>query len=145
MITRLDSQYRALIDKYEYLLDVYNQTRAPESDLDHVPHVSPLSVPVSLREELSMLDLRVDMTDVMEVSQDILDISAGDEKCDDHDRDEENAINVCKDLTFTSASEHDSESSGFCDNCSEQVEWVTGRLNLYWSSIHFRNQIRNVK
>ena len=74
---------------------MYNQTRSSDSELCHV---ASLSVPVSLRDELSMLDLRIDMTDV----------------------NDENAINVCKDLTFNSASEHDSESSGFCDNCSEQ-------------------------
>lgn len=40
LITRLDAQYRALIDKYESLLDVYNQTRAPEAHITSREHVS---------------------------------------------------------------------------------------------------------
>ena len=60
LIGRLDSQYRALIDKYESLLDVYNQTREAR-DLEHVTS----ETGPSIREELGLMEVSMDTLDIV--------------------------------------------------------------------------------
>ena len=55
MITRLDTQYRELIDKYETLLDIVNQSRTSDGQTSNTPSA------LSLQEELGMLEFG-DMT-----------------------------------------------------------------------------------
>jgi hypothetical protein len=66
LITRLDTQYRALIDKYEDLLEMFNQTRKENQSREEVARHQ-----VSLQEELSSSDYRVDMLDMLDISHDI--------------------------------------------------------------------------
>ena len=124
MITRLDAQYRALIDKYESLLDVYNQTRAPEAHITSGGHVS-------IQEELGMMEISLDVVDMMNVSHDVSLHIANTGQDDNEDsceyvnsdavNEDENDVQcttIANDASYTS--EICSESSGFCDNSSEE-------------------------
>ena len=124
MITRLDAQYRALIDKYESLLDVYNQTRAPEAHITSRGHVS-------LQEELGMMEISLDVVDMMNVSHDVsvhMAISGQEDNyaceyvnVDVVDEDENDVqCDVVTNNHSSYTSENCSESSGFCDNSSEE-------------------------
>ena len=92
----MDSQYRALIDKYESLLDVYNQTRGqdPGSSPHHVSHVS-------LQEELGMLRLGYSCDDILNIGDscdDLLNVGdTGQETVSDADTSDDTARNHADD------------------------------------------------
>merc|ERR1711970_1331898 len=67
LITRLDGQYRALIDKYEDLLEMFNQTR--RENQDHMAGHQQMS----LQEELSSSDYKVELInmDMLNISHDV--------------------------------------------------------------------------
>jgi len=67
LITRLDTQYRALIEKYEDLLELFNQTRRENQSI----HRTPGYQQVSLHEELSSSDYRVEVLDMLDISHDV--------------------------------------------------------------------------
>jgi len=62
VIAQLGMQYRALIEKYEELLDLFNQTKKQQSS------AQPTQSQMSLQEELSRSDYMIDMVDVMNIS-----------------------------------------------------------------------------
>ena len=103
LIGRLDSQYRALIDKYESLLDVYNQTRESR-DLEHVTS----ETGPSIREELGLMEVSMDTLDIVTEGRG----EEGDTVyCLDKDgvKEDENIAAVCEMYS-------ESSSSGYCDN-----------------------------
>lgn len=66
LIAQLDTQYRALIDKYEDLLELFNQTKRENQSQDQSNRYQ-----MSLQEELSSSEYRVDMMDMMNISHDV--------------------------------------------------------------------------
>ena len=86
MITRLDTQYRELIDKYETLLDIVNQSR-PSGE--QTPPATPSAL--SLQEELGMLECGDLMNEVSNTCSQVEEAGM------------ESDITVC------------SDSSGFCE------------------------------
>ena len=121
LIGRLDSQYRALIDKYESLLDVYNQTREAR-DLEHVTS----ETGPSIREELGLMAVSMDTLDIVteEEQEDrvndemtLTDASHCLEK--DKVKEDENIATVCELYS-------ESSSSGYCDNSEpEELDMET--------------------
>ena len=108
LISRLDSQYRALIDKYESLLDVYNQTREPSRGPDNV------TAGPSIREELGLMEVSMDMLDLVCGGRDVdysEEITVTQEACPGELKEDENVAEC--DLR-----DHYSESSssGYCEN-----------------------------
>ena len=101
MITRLDTQYRELIDKYETLLDIVNQSRTSDGQTSNTPSA------LSLQEELGMLEF-ADMTDNVN-SCDVVNDSQEDEAGLESD------IKMCGKIGESLLLENCSESSGFCE------------------------------
>jgi len=66
LIAQLDTQYRALIDKYEDLLELFNQTKRENQSQDQSNRYQ-----MSLQEELSSSEYRVDIMDMMNISHDV--------------------------------------------------------------------------
>ena len=95
MITRLDTQYRELIDKYESLLDTVNvhQSRTSDGQTPATPSA------LSLQEELGMLECDV-INELKHSGQ-------------DDEAEMESDINICVDTEESLHLENCSQSSGY--------------------------------
>ena len=125
MITRLDTQYRELIDKYETLLDIVNQSRTSDGQASNTPSA------LSLQEELGMLEFGDMINNVN--SSDVVNDSLEDEAGLESD------IALCGKIGESLHLENCSESSGFfegeelpevekvCQDCQTDISSI-GRI-----------------
>ena len=141
LISRLDSQYRALIDKYESLLDVYNQTR----DSRDQEHVTSETGP-SIREELGLMEVSMDTLDIVTEGRD-----PGDRGASEGDtvmgvtllhkngvKEDENMATVCE--MYSSSS-----SSGYCDNSEPEELDMEAEETLEETESPAQTQTRHIR
>ena len=137
LIHRLDNQYRALIDKYESLLDVYNQSR--DNCDHHLQESRQYQEALSLREELgSLIDISVDVTmDLNKSDCSIYDLNQSESIIENivqspdsiynlHQQPEIEINQKTSDVedhqNLSYCSENHSESSGYCDQVEDDDE-----------------------
>ena len=148
LISRLDSQYRALIDKYESLLDVYNQTR----DSRDQEHVTSETGP-SIREELGLMEVSMDTLDIVTEGRDPGDRGASEGAVEEEgdpvrgqayilDKDgvkeDENMATVCE--MYSSSS-----SSGYCDNSEPEELDMEAEETLEETESPAQTQTRHIR